>query len=133
MNENKQPPQPEGEYIEAKATLPLQLSVCLSAKDVKALYDYEQRVRADEREKRDKHAHHMVAEMFELSTPKDMAIELASLDKQLATLKAEYHELLYAVEDKFPDETRHETALRYIHNAEHSTEGSCQELKENQK
>jgi hypothetical protein len=29
-----------------------------------------------------------------------------------------YNELLYSVETKFPDETRHETALRYIQNAE---------------
>ncbi|HUT60669.1 MAG TPA: hypothetical protein VNA25_22720 [Phycisphaerae bacterium] len=31
---------------------------------------------------------------------------------------AKYHELLYAVASKFPDESRHETALRYIRNAE---------------
>ena len=29
-----------------------------------------------------------------------------------------YHELIYAVEKKFPDETRHQTALRYIMEAE---------------
>ena len=29
-----------------------------------------------------------------------------------------YMELLYAVERKFPNETRHETALRYIQEAE---------------
>lgn len=29
-----------------------------------------------------------------------------------------YYELLYAVERKFPDETRHQTALRYIQEAE---------------
>lgn len=29
-----------------------------------------------------------------------------------------YHELLYAVASKWPDETRHQTALRYIMNAE---------------
>ena len=33
-----------------------------------------------------------------------------------------YHELLYAVESAFPGETRHETALRYIREAEISTE-----------
>ena len=29
-----------------------------------------------------------------------------------------YYDLLYAVHRKFPNETRHETALRYIQNAE---------------
>jgi hypothetical protein len=29
-----------------------------------------------------------------------------------------YNELLYAVERKFPNETRHQTALRYIQEAE---------------
>ena len=32
--------------------------------------------------------------------------------------KALYHELLYAVASKWPDETCHQTALRYIMNAE---------------
>jgi hypothetical protein len=31
-----------------------------------------------------------------------------------------YNELLFAVERKFPNETRHQTALRYIRSAEHS-------------
>lgn len=31
---------------------------------------------------------------------------------------AEYNELIYAVQTKNPDETRHQTALRYIRNAE---------------
>ena len=33
-------------------------------------------------------------------------------------IKDKYYELLYAVENKFPEETRHETALRYIKRAE---------------
>lgn len=37
-------------------------------------------------------------------------------------ISAKYHELLYAVEQKFPNESRHETALRYIRNAEN---GCC--------
>lgn len=32
--------------------------------------------------------------------------------------KALYHELLYCVGNKHPDETRHQTALRYLRNAE---------------
>ena len=33
-------------------------------------------------------------------------------------IAAKYQELLYAVAQKFPGETRHETALRYIRRAE---------------
>lgn len=36
---------------------------------------------------------------------------------RMADRKA-YEELIYAVERKFPNETRHETALRYIRQAE---------------
>lgn len=39
--------------------------------------------------------------------------------EQLATVQKDYNELLYAVESKFPDETRHQTALRYIRTQEH--------------
>jgi len=38
-----------------------------------------------------------------------------------------YNELLYAVERKFPNETRHQTALRYIQQAERATDGSGEE------
>jgi len=42
-----------------------------------------------------------------------------------------YYELLYAVQNKFPDETRHETALRYIQQAEIRVEESpAQESRE---
>ncbi len=36
----------------------------------------------------------------------------------LRELQAQYNELLFAVARKFPGETRHQTALRYIHEAE---------------
>ena len=36
-----------------------------------------------------------------------------------------YYELLYAVESKHPNETRHETALRHIRNAENSGDGAA--------
>jgi hypothetical protein len=35
-----------------------------------------------------------------------------------AELSEKYHELLMAVERKFPGESRHQTALRYIRRAE---------------
>ena len=38
--------------------------------------------------------------------------------KRFQEIVALYSELLYAVEGKFPDETRHETALRYIRERE---------------
>lgn len=40
-----------------------------------------------------------------------------------------YNELLYAVAQKFPGESRHETALRYIREREQSTgeAGSCKQ------
>jgi len=40
-----------------------------------------------------------------------------------------YHELLYAVARKFPGESRHETALRYIRDAEERARqtGSCKQ------
>lgn len=37
-----------------------------------------------------------------------------------------YMELIYAVARKFPGETRHETALRYILNAENSSNKGCE-------
>lgn len=40
------------------------------------------------------------------------------LAEQHAATEEKYHELLYAVGNKYPDETRHETALRYIRGAE---------------
>lgn len=36
----------------------------------------------------------------------------------LTEIKDRYDELIYAVERKFPDESRHQTALRYIKEAE---------------
>ena len=50
------------------------------------------------------------------------------LDAKLAGMKENYTELLMAVESKYPGETRHDTALRYIKEAERSEEGqACSE------
>lgn len=38
--------------------------------------------------------------------------------REVSELREKYSELLYAVMRKFPDETRHQTALRYINEAE---------------
>jgi hypothetical protein len=56
---------------------------------------------------------------------------IRALRARVAELEAErdrYHELLYAVEKKHPGETRHETALRYIRQAEVHTEDAAQEV-----
>ena len=38
----------------------------------------------------------------------------SALIEELETLRAQYLELIHAVASKYPGETRHETALRYI-------------------
>ena len=43
---------------------------------------------------------------------------LREKDAEIARLNAEYNKLIMAVARKYPGETRHETALRYIHEAE---------------
>lgn len=48
------------------------------------------------------------------------------MDDLTQELRAKYHELLYAVANKYPNETRHETALRYIRQAETIT-SECKE------
>jgi len=45
----------------------------------------------------------------------DRSIKSLKRFQELASL---YSELLYAVEKKFPNETRHQTALRYIRERE---------------
>lgn len=39
-------------------------------------------------------------------------------------IELQYFELIMAVERKFPDETRHQTALRYIREAEQRASGT---------
>lgn len=46
------------------------------------------------------------------------AMVKCAFDAGRGTLSEKYFELLYAVAQKFPDETRHQTALRYIQQAE---------------
>jgi hypothetical protein len=48
----------------------------------------------------------------------------ASRRVQARGLQAKYNELLYAVGNKYPGESRHETALRYIRRAEEQTQGA---------
>lgn len=57
-------------------------------------------------------------EVKEWNNEKIKAIVKCAFDAGRGTLSEKYFELLYAVAQKFPDETRHQTALRYIQNAE---------------
>jgi seryl-tRNA synthetase len=43
---------------------------------------------------------------------------IRSLRRDLEEVREKYNELIYQVGNKFPEETRHETALRYLRNAE---------------
>lgn len=56
-------------------------------------------------------------------TEQDLLDEVGA---QIKELQGNYYELLYGVASKFPDETRHETALRYIRNAETHCNGPAQ-------
>lgn len=51
-----------------------------------------------------------------------MLDELIAEIKDLQATRDSYFELIGAVGNKYPDETRHETALRYIRQAEN---GGC--------
>lgn len=55
--------------------------------------------------------------------------ELSTTKTTLRDVLELYHELLYAVARKFPGESRHETALRYIRDTEERVceAGSCKQ------
>jgi hypothetical protein len=55
-------------------------------------------------------------------TPRLLRAALQILDQQ-EFVSAKYYELLYQVACKHPNETRHETALRYIRQAENQPSG----------
>ena len=48
----------------------------------------------------------------------DLKARAESAESRLREAQAQYDELIYAVAQKWPGETRHQTALRYIQNAE---------------
>jgi hypothetical protein len=55
---------------------------------------------------------------MELKKPINYFDEIIKEYNRLKEVESKYIELIYQVETKFPMETRHETALRYIKNAE---------------
>lgn len=61
------------------------------------------------------------AEVSNLHSANDMLAEYAK------STRHDYTELLYAVGKKYPDETRHETALRYIRQAEAPQNDMCKD------
>lgn len=59
----------------------------------------------------------------------DQAARIAKLEAENAELRKNYDELIMAVARKFPNETRHQTALRYINQAESvSDKVACQAI-----
>ena len=52
---------------------------------------------------------------------KERALETMALKHQLKATRDDYHELIYAVGNKYPNESRHQTALRYIQEKETPT------------
>ena len=51
--------------------------------------------------------------------------EVAGLEARVASLDTKYYGLLWAVATKHPNETRHETALRYIQECENRDYGGA--------
>lgn len=51
--------------------------------------------------------------------------EAETLRARLAEAEAEYADLIFRVSEKHPGETRHETARRYIEQAERATDGAA--------
>jgi hypothetical protein len=76
---------------------------------------------------REETALRMIVDIAEGSTTANSLQHIAKIARQaLSTTDDLYHQLLYAVGRKYPGETRHETALRYIRQAEeaHESEGA---------
>lgn len=69
-------------------------------------------------------------EGIEALIPADLAADARRQEEDvaqtLAQVATKYQELLYAVGNKFPGESRHDTALRYIRQAEQPKDGQCQ-------
>ena len=58
---------------------------------------------------------------FTMVAPIAVPAEVEEIEQDAArNFEMAYHELIYAVSEKYPGETRHETALRYIREAEKS-------------
>jgi len=58
----------------------------------------------------------------------DSARDSINYEKLYLTLLDKYNELIYAVQNKYPNETRHQTALRYILEKEKSQQPQQQKV-----
>jgi hypothetical protein len=67
---------------------------------------------------------------MELKEPINYFEEIIKEYNRLKKVERDYTELIYHVETKFPMETRHETALRYIKNAENRSYGPSNPVSE---
>jgi hypothetical protein len=54
-----------------------------------------------------------------LNAEKEKESRLAQAEQRIKELEEKYHDLLFQVESKFPGESRHDTAKRFIFNWEH--------------
>jgi len=64
----------------------------------------------------------------EMSTVDEIATDelMVKAADEIEQLEAKYYDLIYAVSQKWPNETRHETAFRYIRQAETITNEPAQ-------
>ena len=61
----------------------------------------------------------------------DLRTELSEAKAEIERLKGQYNDLLYQVSIKYPGESRHDTAKRYIQHAERvSDDASCEKEQE---
>lgn len=67
-----------------------------------------------------------------LSDALDLIATPATSSEAAGGADAPYHELLFAVGNKYPGESRHQTALRYIRQAEQATSGNAVSARTNQ-
>ena len=70
-----------------------------------------------------------VPHTFDFEALKRVESERDALQARVAELEEQYGELIFAVATKYPDETRHQTALRYIQQAENREASPACELK----
>lgn len=72
----------------------------------------------------------LLANILEHQIPSIACLEVAATElRRLHEISIKYSELLYAVHRAFPDENRHQTALRYITQTERLS-AMCESAKE---
>ncbi len=64
-----------------------------------------------------------------ITSHRQLQAEMDALKAELAEKDRLYHELLYQVGNKYPNESRHETALRYLKRAEQPSNDPAKQAK----